>query len=137
MGERISRILRDECGASSALTEELAELTVLLSAAEEEFFEGGSESHENWKIDIETVENCFKEEGFHTEIKTLEYQEERLITKRDLENWFDAERSSWGSFISNRLGEKSFMTLRSLLAERISRGPLPWKWKSLLLKAML
>jgi putative ATPase len=133
MGERISRIIREECGTSSGLAEELA-------AAEEVFFENSLEnsmqSPSNWKIDSSTLENCFKEQGFLTEIKTIDCQEERLITKGDLDGWFDSERSPWGLSISRSLGEKSFQLIRTLLDERIGRGPLCWKWKSLLLKAI-
>jgi len=138
MGERISRIIREECGASANLAEELA-------VAEEVFFEKPSknsvecnskESPSNWKIDSSTLEKCLKEQGFLTEIKTIDCQEERLLTKGDLENWFDSERSPWGLSISHSIGEKSFMAIRTLLDERISRGPLRWKWKSLLLKGI-
>jgi putative ATPase len=128
MGERISRIIQEECGAASGLAKELA-------AAEEIFFEKSDEGPSNWKIDSSTLENCFKEQGFLTETKTIDCQEERLLTKGDLDGWFDSERSPWGLSISRSMGEKSFLAIRTLLDERISRGPLRWKWKSLLLKA--
>jgi hypothetical protein len=107
---------------------------------EEVFFEksmecNSNESPSNWKIDSSTLENCFKKQGFLTETKTVDCQEERLITKGDLDGWFDPERSPWGLSISRSLGEKSFQLIRTLLGERISRGPVCWKWKSLLLKA--
>jgi putative ATPase len=127
LGERISRIIREECKDVSGLAEEL-------TAAEDAFFEGTSESASNWKIDSLTLENCLKKQGFRTEIKTLDFQEERLLTKGDLDGWFDAERSPWGLSISRNLGEKSFQSIRKLLDERISRGPLCWKWKSVLIK---
>jgi len=131
MGERISRIIREEC--ASGLAEELA-------AAEEVFFENSFEnsigSPSNWKIDSSTLQNCFKEQGFLTEMTTVDFQEERLLTKGDLDGWFDSGRSPWGLSISRSLGEKSFQTIRALLDERISRGPLCWKWKSLLLKGI-
>jgi putative ATPase len=127
MGERISRIIRDECGAAYDLAEELA-------VAEKVFFEKSDQSPSNWKIDSFALENCFKEQGFDTEIKTIDCQEERLLTKGDLDGWFDSERSPWGLSISRSLGEKSFLAIRTLLDERISRGPVCWRWKSLLLK---
>ena len=129
MGERISRIIREECGSSSGLAEELAD-------AEEVFFERSDQSPSNWKIDSSTLENCFKEQGFLTEIKTIDCQEERLLTKGDLDLWFDSEHSPWGLSISRSLGEKSFQMIRTLLDERISKGPIRWKWKSLLLKGI-
>ena len=127
LGERLSRIIREECGASPEVAGEL-------KAAEEAFFEGGNES---WKIDSAAMENCFKELGLTVEAKTLDYEEERLLTNRDLETWFDSERSPWGSFIKASLGEKSFFLVKALLEERTRKGPLSWKWKSLLLKGEL
>jgi putative ATPase len=128
MGERISRIIREECGAASSLADSLA-------AAEEIFFEKSEESPSNWNIDTSSLENCFKEHGFFTESKTLDCKEDRLLSKSDLDAWFDTERSPWGLSISRSLGEKSFLSIRTFLDERISRGPVCWKWKSVLLKA--
>jgi putative ATPase len=138
MGERISRIIKEECDSSFGLAEELA-------AAEEVFFansfensmdSNSKESPSNWKIDSSTLENCFKEQVFFTEIKIIDCQEERLLTKGDLDLWFDSERSPWGLSISRGIGEKSFLAIRTLLDERISKGPIRWKWKSLLLKGI-
>ena len=131
MGERISRIIREECGAAPGLADGMA-------AAEEVFFENSIinsiESPTNWKIDSSALENFFKEQGFLTESKIIDCQEERLLTKGDLDAWFDMERSPWGLSISHSLGEKAFLSVRTLLDERVSRGPVCWKWKSLLLK---
>ena len=129
MGERISRIIREECGAAPSLADSLA-------AAEEVFFEESGESPSSWKTDSSALENCFKEPGLLTEIKTIDCQEERLLTKGDLDAWFDTERSPWGLSINRSLGEESFLSVRTLLDERISRGPVCWKWKSVLLKGI-
>jgi len=130
MGERISRILLDECGALSSLADELR-------SAEEIFFNNpeagrtGSMQAVSW--DCRTVEESFTAQGFVTEIQILDRQEERMITNRDLENWFNTERSAWGSFIFKKLGPETVKSIRSFLNERTARGPLLWKWKSLLL----
>jgi len=133
MGERISRIILEECGAAPSLADDLA-------TAEEVFFENSIKNSignpSNWKIDSSTLENSFKEQGFLTVSRTIDCQEERLLTKGDLDAWFDTERSPWGLSISRSIGEKSFLLVRTLLDERISRGPVCWKWKSLLLKGI-
>ena len=135
LGERISRILREECDAPPALTEKLI-------AAEEDFFASGTtlpkgQTASRWTWDAQTVENCFIKAGFEVEILIIDQEEERLISEKDLSLWFDAEKSSWGTFIASALGEKDFPQAHSLLGNRIKEGPIPWKWKSLLLKGRL
>jgi putative ATPase len=132
LGERISRILLEECGSPPTLAESLA-------GAEEQFF-GGSEADQNssqWTWDAAILEQCFVKAGFTVNLTMLDRSEERLITKKDISLWFDSEKSSWGSFISAALGEKDFSAIRTLLEERINEGPIRWKWKSVLLKAGL
>jgi putative ATPase len=126
LGERISRILRDECGAP-------LDLVASLDDAERAFFSdnAGSDEAERWTWDGKTLERCFS--GFSLTMRTLSQQEERLLTERDIGLWFDKERSIWGSFIAAALGEDFFIRALSLLAERIRQGPLVWKWSSLLI----
>ncbi|MCL2833393.1 MAG: recombinase RarA, partial [Treponema sp.] len=160
LGERISRVLRAECSAECGAEYEAAPgaqsgssvpLTLAgeLASAEEEFFnaEFFKNEHNNGKAgrsedsaaairwDSDTLEKCFIEQGFITETSIIDRQEERLITGRDLDNWFNAGRSAWGSFISNKLGPQSFNAIKTLLNERITAGPILWKWKAVLLKA--
>jgi putative ATPase len=49
--------------------------------------------------------------------------------------WFDPEKSRWGGFIAAALGIGDFKRLEEILRERAARGPIAWKWKSLLLAA--
>jgi putative ATPase len=136
-GERLSRLLAEECGAAPALAARLKD-------AEEAFFSGSlpfpQEGREvkadpgRWTWEGQTLENAFQEAGFHTSLTLLEQSEERLLTERDINLWFDRERSSWGAFISAILGEGDFFTLRDLLGVRIKEGPVLWKWRSLLLR---
>ncbi|MDR3171288.1 MAG: AAA family ATPase [Treponema sp.] len=131
LGERISRIIGE--GASSSARAKL-------EAAEEAFFNPEKTgtlagAWERWTWDGETLEPCFHDAGFKTSLTVLDQQEDRLLTERDLGAWFDRERSSWGAFIAEALGEGDFLELRDALRERIKQGPLVWKWKSLLLRA--
>jgi putative ATPase len=142
MGERLSRILRTEVqgtgsreqgegsrerGLAANVSDVLADA---LAAAEEAFFAAPA----RWTWDRETLEQAFKEQGFQIETKVIEREEERLLTVRDLENWFDA-KGSWGSFIRENIGAESFQAVRCFFEERITKGPMLWKWRSLLLKA--
>jgi putative ATPase len=136
LGERISRILKEECGAGKALADKLA-------AGEALFFSAWKENPENtgpsgrWTWNGEILERAFLEAGFQTDITIMEQKEERLLTERDLAAWFDKGHSAWGAFIARILGDGEFFKIRDLLGERIKQGPLTWKWKSLLLKGTL
>jgi putative ATPase len=126
LGERISRVIAEECGADPALAEKLA-------GAETAFFTG--EGGGWWAWDRESLERSFSREGFETAVTILEESEERLLGERDIAAWFDAARSSWAARIVQIIGEKDFAAIRGLLAERAKEGPLLWKWKSFLLAA--
>jgi putative ATPase len=126
-GERLSRILREDCGAEK-------DLAARFAAAEDSFFSPNDNNSDDFLAwDGETLEKCFKEAGFDTKITVLNQKEERLITGRDLAAWFDKEKSGWGAAIAAALGDKDFEAIRRLLEDRTGRGPLIWKWKSILL----
>jgi putative ATPase len=128
LGERISRILREECAAPAEMAERLA-------LAENSFFSlrAGGSGRLAWEG--KTLENCFREAGFSVSVTVLDQKEERLLSGRDLALWFDREHSPWGSFIAQELGEGDFFLAREKLEERIRQGPVEWKWKSVLLRA--
>ena len=114
-----------------------------LKRAEDVFFSDFSQSDnlrsENLKSirwDPEALEKSFLAAGFIVNKEIVERQEERLVSSKDISMWFDVEKSSWGAFIAEALGEKDFSEIRGLLESRIGEGPLMWKWKSILLKAV-
>jgi len=128
LGERLSRVLKEECEVLSSLPEKL-------SLAEDDFFEkNSSDKAERWAWKPETLEESYKKAGFEVNFTVFDLCEERLITEKDILFWFDREKSVWGSFISNALGEKDFSEIRSQLEKRAREGPVKWKWKSILLK---
>ena len=116
----------------------LVQLSEKLAKAEEEFFNvsRADNSGAHWTWDAETLEKSFKRAGFSVGITTLDQSEERLILPKDLALWFNKEKSSWGAFIAASIGERDFSQVCRLLEERIKEGPIKWKWKSLLLKAV-
>jgi putative ATPase len=130
LGERLSRVLAEECAAAPDLAGRLGE-------AEDAFFsgKGGGDIPDRLSWDAETLETAFIEAGFTANLTVLAQKEERLLTERDLGLWFDKDKSSWGGFIYKKLGKKDFLALQDILAERIKQGPILWKWRSLLLKA--
>jgi putative ATPase len=135
LGERISRILREACGAPAGTVEKL-------STAEEAFFGDGAalkgeKDPSRWTWDSRLLEESFVSAGFGVELSVVEQTEERLLSGRDIALWFDAARSAWGAFVADALGEADFLSLRQVLEERVKQGPVEWKWKSLLLRAVL
>ncbi|MDR1030927.1 MAG: AAA family ATPase [Treponema sp.] len=132
LGERISRIVQ-EAGDEA--------LGAKLEAAEAAFFayrdEAGDIGSARWTWDGDTLEHAFRDAGFKTSLCVVDQQEDRLLTARDLSLWFDTEKSPWGAFIARALGDATFARLRETLHDQISRGPLVWRWKSLLLTAHL
>jgi putative ATPase len=133
-GERLSRIIREECGAPHKLAEKLF-------LAEEAFFTekgvsaGKAAKAEWWNWETELLASAFTGAGFQTEFEILEQKEERLITERDILSWFDPEHSSWGRRIQKETGEKDFFEIRNIINERAKSGPVNWQWKSCLLAA--
>jgi putative ATPase len=66
----------------------------------------------------------------------LDQREERLLSGKDIDGWFDREKSSWGLFMHKTLGENSFLAVKNALEETIKAGPLLWRWQSFLIKAV-
>jgi putative ATPase len=130
LGERISRLLREECGAPEALT-------ARLEGAERDFFSAPDAGDpRRWTWDGGTLEGAFAGAGFKTSLTVLDQGEERLLLERDLAGWFDRAHSPWGAFIEKALGPEDFGAVRELLTGRAKEGPIRWSWKSLLLKCL-
>jgi putative ATPase len=124
-GERISRILSDEC------TE--GELAAKLEQAEKAFF-GNNEV--TGFLDEDALSDAFEKQGFSINIQTLDQSEERLITEKDLSAWFNTEQSRWGSFMAKTLEKHDFEAIEQALRLRIAQGPIKWLWKSVCFKAV-
>ena len=123
LGERISRILLDECNADKSLASALQQ-------AEDSFFD-------SWDWDEDTLTKAFKQAGFSVQTKLLKQNEERLISEKDLDTWFNRENSRWGSFIGQILAENDFFRIKELLQQRIQNGPILWNWESVLFNAII
>jgi putative ATPase len=123
-GQRLSRFITDE---DHLLAEKLIE-------AEDAFF-----SRQNgvtaWNWDASDLSASFESQGFKVKIEVLEQKEERLISPKDINAWFE-KNSRWGAFMEKALVPEDFSRAKELLTARIQSGPLPWKWKSLLLNIM-
>jgi putative ATPase len=121
MGQRISQLIMDE---DKALAEKL-------KTCEDAFFSSGPLTA--WSWDSANVTSSFKSQGFKVKLEVLEQKEERLIRAKDISAWFDKANSRWGVFMGKNLDAGDFSRAEELLTRRIQSGPLPWKWKSLLI----
>ena len=125
LGERISRILKQECGEK--------QLADKLEALEDEFFNKATGAG-LW--DEDELVDAFFNQGFKANLSTIEQKEERLITEKDLSYWFNTETSRWGTFIAKNLDESDFKTIEEMLKIRVKKGPVCWQWKSINLKCI-
>jgi putative ATPase len=133
LGERISRILRDECGMQN--------LASALEQAEEAFFDNmtgsRSESSSVGLWDSSDLTAVFEKAGFSVKLNIIDQKEERLITEKDLSAWFNIEQSRWGSFMAKNLEKTVFSEVEEALRLRIAKGPLLWLSKSIILLARM
>jgi len=123
MGQRISRFIMDE---DQLLAEKLA-------GAEDAFFAPAQDKLTAWNWDAAGLSAAFESQGFKVTINVLEQKEERLIGLKDISAWFDKTNSRWGAFMGKNLDSDDFSRAAEILTRRIQAGPLPWKWKSLLI----
>jgi putative ATPase len=124
LGERISRILAQECGKQ--------DLASALEKAEEAFFRNTTGSG-LW--DSDEMAGAFKEQSFTVKLQTIDQKEERLITEKDLVLWFNADQSRWGSYMAQNLEKSEFSDIEEALRLRIAKGPLSWRWQSICMEA--
>jgi putative ATPase len=142
LGERISRIIREECGAAEELAAELAEGEAAFFSGPQDNVPSGDPPPGSPAVDFQPwdpgiLERAFQDGGFRIETQILDQSEERLLTPRDLGLWFDQNHSRWGAFIGKKLGKGGFSQVQALLEARIQSGPIRWKWKSFMLRAVL
>jgi putative ATPase len=143
LGDRISRILREECGGfmqSPSPAEKLRQAEeALFSTAPQEAADsrktGDAHKPSEWNWSAATLSHAFESAGFRVKIETIDQKEDRLIGAKDIDTWFDREKSRWGAFMGKKLETGDFSRIEEALRQRLQAGPLPWKWKSLLLLA--
>ncbi|MCL2214193.1 MAG: AAA family ATPase [Treponema sp.] len=130
LGERISRILEQECGNSS--------LAAKLEQAEKLFFNdkgcNALSNHGLW--DENEFKAAFEQQGYSVTVRIINQKEERFITDTDISTWFN-KTSRWGSFMVKKLSKEDYFTIESTLRHRITNGPVLWQWKSFCMKASL
>ncbi|MDR1230607.1 MAG: recombinase RarA, partial [Spirochaetaceae bacterium] len=119
-GQRLSAFIED------------ADLASQLAAAEDAFF---AEDTAPWAWTAEDLAAAFTAAGFSPAVTDIEHREERIIGEADLAHWFDGEKSPWGKFIGEKVGETAFAEMKARIGAQSKTGPLVWRWKSVLFQA--
>jgi putative ATPase len=144
LGDRISRILREECGGfmqDPSPAEKLRQAEDAFFSPAPQGAEASRESEDShkpseWNWDSSALSLAFESAGFQVKIETIDQKEDRLIGAKDIDAWFDRKKSRWGAFMGKNLETGDFSRIEEALRQRRQAGPLPWKWKSLLLLAI-
>jgi putative ATPase len=128
MGQRLSALLEENQSRFPGFRD-----------AEERFF--GREPYpgqaaNRWAWSADLPEKALADAGFTVSTETVEQEEQRALPEKDILRWFDREKSAWGAAIAHELGGEDFARIKTLLLERAAAGPLAWKWKSLVIKAV-
>jgi putative ATPase len=123
-GERISRIVKEECNAAD-------KICLPLEKACSAFWK---ESITN-SVSEKVLQTSFSKAGFTVEMAVFDQTEERVISEQEIELWFNTEKSKWGNYIYCALGREIFYDAKSILQERAKQGPVNRKWKTILVKA--
>ena len=130
MGQRLSAFVGDEA------------LAARLAAAEDAFFKRDGATRDTpasrWSWTAEDVVAAFSAAGFSVDatadVTIIERREERIIGESDLAHWFDREKSPWGTFIGEKLGEADFAEVKARIERQAKSGPLEWRWRSVVIK---
>lgn len=129
LGQRISRLLSEHGAAEADLIERL-------SQAEDAFFSPGAEGAGRWTWGVDDLAAAAEGAGLSVRTELLERREGRLVAVRDLEAWFDAEKSPWGKAMAAALGPADLACLKERLRVLAEKGPLSWNWKTVLIHAL-
>ena len=78
----------------------------------------------------ETVKNIFEQNNFSCLYKSAFILEKRKISVPETERWFNAENSSYGKFIKDKLGKEKFEKLKELFIQAAEKNIFNWKTKN-------
>jgi putative ATPase len=96
---------------------------------ENEFFTNNENPLFSWtEKDIVTAvidSGLFVSEGIQLQNQII--QEERIISERDMYNWFDNPNSAYGTFLEEKVGTEQKEEFKTILQETINKTSLLWK----------
>lgn len=92
--------------------------------AEKEFF--GNEENPLFVWNENSVKNAFEEQGFYVKSATKVITEKRRITETEINRWFDAENSSYGSAMAREIGTEDLAKIKNLLTAACQNTLFNW-----------
>ncbi len=122
---RLSSLLTELTGASNEPDQALIDLLIKV---EKNIYQTDDNPMTNWNE--KDLINWMKEAGY-IEINSQKkiYKEQRTITKKDIENWFDPDGSeySYGAVLVSIIGKKEIKQLKVSLIKYLSDKSFPWE----------
>lgn len=92
--------------------------------AEKEFF--SNEENPLFAWNENSVKNAFEEQGFYVKSATKVITEKRRITETEINRWFDAENSSYGSAMAREIGTEDLAKIKNLLTAACQNTLFNW-----------
>lgn len=92
--------------------------------AEKEFF--GNEENPLFAWNENSVKTAFEEQGFYVKSATKVITEKRRITETEINRWFDAENSSYGSAMAREIGTEDLAKIKNLLTAACQNTLFNW-----------
>lgn len=92
--------------------------------AEKEFF--GNEENPLFDWNENSVKTAFEEQGFCVKSATKVITEKRRITETEINRWFDAENSSYGSAMAREIGTEDLAKIKNLLTAACQNTLFNW-----------
>ncbi len=130
-GQRLANLIEGEASRLEATGVNLDEMALVrFREAEEAFWNQYTMAWEP-----EQLQEVLEHAGFTIMSRIMSRTEARLIGASDLRSWFDAEKSSWGTFIAAQLGQETFNQIRDLMGNLAKLGPLNWNWEVVVIHA--
>ncbi|QTQ12262.1 AAA family ATPase [Treponema parvum] len=108
IGKLVERQVLTSSGAES-----FREILTKMEKAETEFFSDKENPLFNWNAG--TVSQIFGERGFRVTSDSRIISEKRRVSQQEIQSWFNAENSAYGSYISNAIGKVEADKIKNLL----------------------
>ena len=97
-------------------------------AAETEFFTNQENPLFNWNE--KTFCDIFTKVGFNANFVVKDIVEKRKISQQEILNWFDSEKSAYGSFIAEKVGMAETEKIKNLLLTASKNTVFTWETKT-------
>ncbi len=110
MGQRIASLLSVHFPSETQVCK-------LLKDAEEDFFQGRAgktETKELFSWDHVSIQEVLNNKGVQFRFEILPFTEQRIITKQEIDLWFDSTHSPYGSYINDVVGDKTLQHIKTL-----------------------